>query len=92
VSGWFEESFRAREQMRTIRAELRQQARELELDRIRREAFATVRDRLQRDTDEAEYQEAERHRLYRGTHSTASAGHSHDLDHDRGHSLDYDDQ
>jgi hypothetical protein len=92
VSDWFEESFLAREQMRTLRAQLRQQARELEQDRIHRDAFAAARDQLQRDTDEAEYQDAERQRLYRGTHRTASAGHSHDLNIDRGHSLDYDDR
>jgi hypothetical protein len=88
VSGWFEESFLAREQMRTLRAQLRQQARELEQDRIRREAFGAVRDRLDRDTEAAEYEEAERQRLYRGTHQTVDA--SHDLNVDRG--VDYDDQ
>jgi hypothetical protein len=88
VSDWFEESFLAREQMRTLRAQLRQQARELEQDRIRREAFGAVRDRLDRDTEAAEYEEAERQRLYRGTHQTVDA--SHDLNVDRG--VDYDDQ
>jgi hypothetical protein len=82
VSDWFEESFLAHEQMRTIRAQLRQQARELEQDRIRREAFAAVRDRLEVDVGAAEYEEAERQRLYRGTHQTADT--SHDLNADHG--------
>jgi hypothetical protein len=88
VSDWFEESFQAREQTRTLRAQLRQQVRELEQDRIRREAFAAVRDRLERDAEAAEYEEAERQRLYRGTQQTVDA--SHDLNMD--HGMDFDDQ
>jgi hypothetical protein len=88
VSDRFEESFLAREHMRTLRAELRQQARELEQDRIRRDAFAAVRDRLKADAEAAEYEEAERQRLYRGTQHTADT--SHDLNFD--HGVDYDDQ
>jgi hypothetical protein len=86
VSDWFEESFLAREQMRTLRAQLRQQARELGQDRIRRDAFAAVRDRLECDAEAAEYEEAERQRLYRGTHQTVDT--SRDLHVDRG--VDYD--
>jgi DNA-binding SARP family transcriptional activator len=88
VSDRFEESFLAREHMRTLRAELRQQARELEQDRIRRDAFAAVRDRLKADAEAAEYEEAERQRLYRGTQQTGDT--SHDLHVD--HGIDYDDQ
>jgi hypothetical protein len=88
VSDWFEESFLAREQMRTLRAQLRQQTRELEQDRIRRDAFAAVRDRLEADAAAAEYEGAERQRLYRGTQQTLDT--SCDLNVYRG--VDYDDQ
>jgi hypothetical protein len=90
VSDWFEESFLAREQTGTLRAQLRQQARELEQDRIRRDAFGAVRDRLEADAAAAEYEEAERQRLYRGTQQ--AAGTSCDLNVDHGIDYGYDDQ
>jgi hypothetical protein len=90
VSDWFEESFLAREQTGTLRAQLRQQARELEQDRIRRDAFRAVRDRIEADAAAAEYEEAERQRLYRGTQQTA--GTSCDLNVDHGIDYGYDDQ
>jgi len=88
VSDWFEESFLAREQTRTLRAQLRQQTRELEQDRIRREAFAAAQDRLEAEAETAAFEEAERQRLYRGTQQAVDT--SHDLNVD--HGIDYDDQ